>query len=63
MKQKTKKSLKELWKAIKATLKEFHDYYKTDEEKAVENLLNDYIGFDYKAKIKALFKKIFKSKK
>ena len=63
MKEKIKKLFKEIWKAFKGVVKEYHDNNKSDEEKAIENLLNDYIDFDYKTKIRIFFNKLFKAKK
>lgn len=62
MKEKIKKFFKELWKAFKCVVKEYHDDNKSDEQKAFDNIMNDYLDIDYKAKIKNLFNK-FKSKK
>lgn len=62
MKEKIKKFFKELWKTLKGVMKEYHDNNKSDEEKALENILSDYIDYDYKTKIKDFIKK-FKSKK
>lgn len=62
MKKKIKEFFKELWKAIKGVIKEYHDSNKSDEEKAFENIMNDYLDIDYKTKIKEFIKK-FKSKK
>ena len=62
MKQKNNKFFKELWKAFKGVIKEYHDNNKSDEEKAFENIMNDYLDIDYKSKIKNFFKKL-KAKK
>ena len=62
MKNKIKKFFKELWKAFKGVVKEYHDNNKSDEEKAFENIINDYLDIDYKTKIKNFFKKL-KAKK
>lgn len=57
-----KNFFKEIWGAFKGVIKEYHDKNKSDEEKAIENLLSDYIDYDYKSKFKDFVKK-FKSKK
>lgn len=57
-----KKFFKELWKAFKGIITEYHDNNKSDEEKAFENIINDYLDIDYKTKIKNFFKKL-KAKK
>ena len=58
-----KKFFKEIWGAFKGVVKEYRESNKSDEQKAIENLLNDYIDFDYKTKIRVFFSKLFKAKK
>ena len=62
MKQKINKFFKELWKAFKGVIKEYHDNNESDEEKAFENIMSEYLDIDYKTKIKNFFKKL-KAKK
>lgn len=57
-----KNFFKELWKALKSIVKEYHNNHKSDEEKALDTIMNDYLDIDYKAKIKNFFKKL-KAKK
>ena len=57
-----KKFFKELWKAFKGIVKEYHDNNKSDEEKAFDNIMNEYLDIDYKNKIKNFFTKL-KAKK
>ena len=54
--------IKEIWKAFKCVIKEYRDNNKSDEEKAFDNLMSEYLDIDYRTKIKNFFKKL-KAKK